>query len=462
MGDLLGGPLDIDSIVSVLMQKQMTQLVRMKKLEKQEEIKLSLYGQLGNFVGNISTALQSINDAFNTSAFSTSVSNSSLVSATVTSNINVYAGTHQLNVTSIAQAQITGSVSQFSTRNQALNLDDTLTFTIGSNSFSVDINAENTLEDIRDAINQSNNNNGVTASIIASTDANGNQQYGLVLASKNTGTANAVSIAESTPSTFNFSKVITAAQDAIFTFDSSSIVSSKNTISDVLDGLSFTLLGTGESSITVSQSSTAENTGITNAINGFVDAYNKTMDFIDLSIANSEGGNNVLAMVKMNLKDMLQTQISGITGMATLNDIGIGLAPATTGLSNKLDKNNMPLSYVNGDDIMLHADTLSNVLTNNSVALQKFFTTVSTGFSSIATTALTNITQSGGIIYVNKDWSLQAKNQLGNKIDNEEDRLEDIKKQLIGKYASLNSMIKSFENIGSMLESTFSHMSFKK
>ncbi len=109
MAGIIGSNMDVPSIVNELMKRQTVQLSRLSQEEKTQEIKLSLFGQLKSAVDALNQSLTGIKNAFLTTGFTASVSNSNLLSASVTSNSGVLAGKHELNVTSIATASTIGA-----------------------------------------------------------------------------------------------------------------------------------------------------------------------------------------------------------------------------------------------------------------------------------------------------------------------------------------------------------------
>lgn len=444
------GTLDVNAIVSALMERQQTQLNRLQAQAKDDNVKLSLYGQLQNLVNNLNTAVQGVNTAFNTIAYAASVGNSSVLSASIASNSNVYAGTHTIVVSNLASVQTDSSATTYATRDAALGLSGTLTFTIGSNNFTVNVTASDTLDTIRDGINQAADNVGITASVMTTTGGGGDV-YTLMLASNNTGTANAFTVSGTLASSFN--TVVNAAQDAHFTLDSNNVVRGTNNISDVMDGITFNLLGTGTSSLTISHDNTAQTTSVTNAIQGMVNSYNTIMDYIAQNVASG----NILQdssvnTIKNNLVNAFRSVFSNVGGLTGINDLGISLAASSSSTTST------GISYTNNDLLTLDTTKLNSLLMANPGEVKSFFTTATTGFSAVINTSVQGITDFGGTISTIEQWLNKDVSTVQQNIINEQNRLDDMRTFLVAKYSKLQTVLDSYDRLGTMLDGIFSKM----
>jgi flagellar hook-associated protein 2 len=151
-----------------------------------------------------------------------------------------------------------------------------------SSSVSITIAANSTLADVRDAINAANA--GVNASILQD-----GSNYKLMINGDSAGLGNALSLTVSGDSsgtdtdtsglsqlafdanTANLTQTV-APQDALMSLNGLSVTSTSNTVTNVLDGVSLTLLSTTSSSATVSVS--RDTAAITGLVDDFVSAYN--------------------------------------------------------------------------------------------------------------------------------------------------------------------------------------------
>src|SRR5690348_819040 len=116
------------------------------------------------------------------------------LTASLTNSSQVFNATHNLAVSKLATAETWSTAAPTTSRSTALGLTGDVTMTIGASNFTISLSATDTLDNIRDKINNASSNIGVTASILASNDISGNPQFNLLLASDNTGVDNKVTL----------------------------------------------------------------------------------------------------------------------------------------------------------------------------------------------------------------------------------------------------------------------------
>jgi flagellar hook-associated protein 2 len=243
-------------------------------------------------------------------------------------------------VTSLASAQ------KLVTQQDYVVNEGTLEFTDAGGSFSITLNATNntTIESVRDAINNAEDNIGVTATIL---NVNGNAR--LVFTTNETGADNALTITGTNTdgntdlANYNYSAgaadvngdivgfydQVTAAADAIFSVDGQSMTSATNSITDVIPDATITLKASnvGEP-ITLSVS---ENTSaINNQITTLVDGYNELITLINEQTSyNTETEasgtlfgdsliNNIERQIRNTLTNRIENSESSYTSLASI------------------------------------------------------------------------------------------------------------------------------------------------
>ena len=262
-------------------------------------------------------------------------SNPTAVSAVLTGG--AAAGGFQIGVQRLASAdQVTQRTSL-----AAANGDDTLHIQVGAGTVAnVSVSSGDTLATIASKIN-SNTSSQVYASVVNNK---------LVLSGQVTGAANTISV--TSDSTLASDLGVTqslVANDAQYTINGQAMTSATNTVSNGLAGVSLTLNGTTSSDATLVVSAPAPNTNtITTAIQGFVTAYNSTVDLVyglvnDPKVANPTTdadreagmlqGDPQLLSILSNLRSSVTTTMSGGTGgMNYLGNIGLSTgAPVGSG-----------------------------------------------------------------------------------------------------------------------------------
>ena len=194
--------------------------------------------------------------------------------------INQVASRHKLSSntqTVAASADVTG-----------LTGTGTFTITGGSGSSSVTVAAGDTLQDIRDKINNVKDTTGIQASVVKVSET----ESTLILTSVEEGEANRMSFSDDSGSvlqnlgvltdstTINAANVIDDGNNASITLDGITVTRGSNEFSDLIDGLSISLYdaepGT-EITIEIEQDLNQAKTAILN----FVEAYNAVQTFIN-------------------------------------------------------------------------------------------------------------------------------------------------------------------------------------
>jgi len=274
----IGSGLDIGGIVTALVNAESAgKIAKFDVNEGKINAQISGIGSLKSAMSEFNTKLKTLTESATFGSQKVAVSTKDYLSATV--DKTAVSGSYQVKVEQLAQSQKVGS---------AVVADKTSTIGEGSldivvgagDSFKIDVASTDTLTDIMDKINNSEDNKDVTATII-----NGELGPQLVLGSKNTGEDNTISVTATDTDgntglvdTFAMTEV-TPAKNAIVYIDGVKVVSQKNSISEAITGVSLTLTAADvdkATTITVSKDTTKTKT----AIEGFVEAYNTVMTTI--------------------------------------------------------------------------------------------------------------------------------------------------------------------------------------
>ena len=292
----VGSGIDIQSIITKLMSIEKQPLDNLNKQEQTVNAQISAYGSLKSKISDFQTAMQNLNTASSYKVYTATPADATIASATV--NSSAVAGSYQVDVTSLAARDklTSGAYTDSAT---AVG-QGTLNISVGSNSFAVTIDSSNdTVAGIKDAINSSTSNTGVTASVV--TDSSGAH---LVLSSNNTGVANALtvnvtdsdgnntdtsglsSLAYQSGGTQNLTAISTAKDAAITVDNNFTFTSSTNNFSNVSSGLSVTAKSLGSTTIDVSR----DNSSILKSVHNFADAL---MHCVRKSIPSARGNYKV-------------------------------------------------------------------------------------------------------------------------------------------------------------------------
>ena len=270
------------------------------------------YTALGTDLSNLTTSLQALTDFQGVLAsMEGSSSNTSVLQLTSASNTAI-AGSHTVVVSTLAQTN-----SYYS--NDFAKSSDLLTgsLTLTVNGAKKTINADSGGDTLTQfAANINNAEVGVTANVI--TDAGGQR---LSLTSNTSGAVGGFTIASAltdatTPATTIGFTQAQAGSDASFTVDGISEISSSNTVSNAIPGVTFQLLSAAPSS-PVQIEITNDNTSVETAFNTFVTDYNQAITDINTQEGNDSSGNAEPLFGNPNLA-MLQEQLqSALTFMTS-------------------------------------------------------------------------------------------------------------------------------------------------
>ena len=239
----------------------------------------------------------------------------------------------------------------------------TLTIDVGAERMILDIStANNTLAGIRDAINSSNSNPGVSATIV-----NADSGSYLILTSDGTGASNTLTVTQAggdgglaaleyDPANGLVSMTESIpAQDALIRIDGLDVMSSSNTFTGAVQGVTISVLnssGGSTESLLVENDLSAAKT----LVEDFVAAYNDMITTIDsLTAYNAESeqaapllGDSTIRGIRDQIRREMSTAVNDIdASFATLSEVGIELQ-----LDGKLSVNDTRLSQVLADDFV--------------------------------------------------------------------------------------------------------------
>ncbi len=373
----IGSNLDVNSIVTQLMAIERAPLDRIDRQEISFQAQLSAYGNVRSALSSFQSAIDALSTGsrFRTRSFSSSDTTVASGSASSTAQL----GSYTLNVTQIAQAQslvAAGQASSTAAIGTGASTEIRIEFgtiaggtfangvysgatftqdaTIPSGTVTIDT-TNNSLAGIRDAINDANL--GVRASIV---NDGGSSPNRLVLQSVATGESRSMKISVTgdsaissllsyDPETTQNLTQTAAAQNAEFTVNGLAVESASNSVTGAVEGVSFTLLKSGTSTVNVSRSTTE----VQKAVQDFVKAYNDLNSMLTtVSAADPAArtqaplnGDAAVRTIQTQLRSVLGSSLGSGFNLKTLSEVGISfqrdgsLALDSSKLSAALDNN---------------------------------------------------------------------------------------------------------------------------
>ena len=271
-----GSGIDVKALAESLVEAE--RAPRKERIDERitkSEAKISGYAAVNYALSTLKTAFQKLNDASDFSAVSVNNSQTSVFSATADSLAT--AGRYSVEVTQLASAQTTTSNTTYAAIDTELNSGTAFTLNLSINSATAtEIEVDTaTPTGIVDAINDADL--GVTAELIQTDD----DEYTIVLTgaqgSDQSFTLNSEDADGDAVTNVVFGTRLQTAADAIVEINGLEITRSTNTITDVIDGVTFELYDTNTNS--PATLSLLQNTSsIKGSIQNLVVAYN---DFND-------------------------------------------------------------------------------------------------------------------------------------------------------------------------------------
>jgi len=253
-------------------------------------------------------------------------------SATATANSEAQAGTYTFYVQQLATAQ----QSTFNIANGDIPNSGTFTITMGDSEMDIDLaqadgNADGSVSvsELCDAINDSEDNPGVTATLVNTGDSTT-----LMLTADETGQDHAFTVSTSgidPSSTFaadmSAQKDLSAAQDSVIYLGSSAedgveITSGSNTYTDLIPGVSITFAETSEADGPITFTVANDASASQEKVQTFVDAYNTLVDTLDSLTSFGSNGQAAGPFAGDAGISSLERQIQSITH-ATYNGVSM-------------------------------------------------------------------------------------------------------------------------------------------
>lgn len=260
---------------------------RLQQEQAQLLAKKQALNDLRQSVALLASALENLAQLGERRALAASSSNTSIV--TVSLNGASSPASYTLSeISSIARPASETTISGYSSLTEsAVSADGVLEFRVGAQRYTLDLTAlgQNNLAGLRDAINRLNA--GVTANILNTGDPD--RPYYLVVTASNTGEQPLQLLDDPNDPGTNLLTANNPGSNAVFKLNGLTVTRATNTISDVIPGVTLTLLRetTGTESVTISLNSSR--TQVANALSSLVNAYNSLRTQLSAQMGKNAG-----------------------------------------------------------------------------------------------------------------------------------------------------------------------------
>ncbi|MDO7085072.1 flagellar filament capping protein FliD [Pseudocolwellia sp. AS88] len=458
----IGSGLAVSDIVDALVGAERTPFEsRLNTQEAKYTTDISAVGALKSAVETVQASIESLSDADNYQQRTASGSDSYL---SLTSTKDAEVGSYSIKVDALASEHKLSSAAF--TETDALG-EGTLTFASGENSFDIVASDTDTLSDIRDAINDSADNESIIATIVTGVDG----QH-LVLASKETGLESAITItvddtsdSNNTDNTglsrlayqpdslepnfaTNMTEVI-AASDAQITLDGSIIAtSSTNTFTEVIDGIDVTVKKAHDEDDDNSNISISENnSNIASGLNSFIESYNELLELSNnLGSSSADGvgvmaGDSLLRGLMSKLRSQLSTSFSsGEDSSSSLSQLGV-----------RTDRYGV---------LSLDSEDLNTFIDENVDGIQEFFvgTDSEPGFAASMDTLMSFYTDSGGLIQSRIDSRTGQLERIDEDRLSFELKMDNLESRLLAQYNAMDLLVANLNSTSSYVQAQLDNM----
>ena len=282
-----------EALVTAAMQPYQLEIKRAEKLKDTIEVKSAVYDDLDTKLNNVAASVKELQNGDNSVFKKKLASSGDKDILTASASADAADATYSINVIRLAKAHRVRS-NQQTDSTSALGLSGTFSI----NGVQITADSGDSLEDIRDAINQAvqdsldsgalSEANAFSATLI---DNN------LVLEAKSTGVAYQLTASDDTGSvlqslgildgTGSFANELQSAQDSEAIINGITVTRSTNTeITDVISGVTLDFVGTGETTLTVEP----DKQGIKNSINLFLVRLNDLNKWLASKTGVTENG----------------------------------------------------------------------------------------------------------------------------------------------------------------------------
>ncbi|WP_114325249.1 flagellar filament capping protein FliD [Candidatus Colwellia aromaticivorans] len=457
----IGSGLQVSDIVNAIVGAETAPFIsRTNRKEAELTTDISAIGALKSALESVTDSIEDLANADDYQQRKASGADS-FVGITATKDAQV--GNYSVQVDAIAQSHklMSGAIDG----SEAIG-EGTLNIAVNNNSFDVAVSATDTLSDLRDAINDSAENDSVIATIV--TDNAGQH---LIMTSKETGIANAITttvtdvsdgnnidnlglsrLAYDTaalPSSITNLFEVTEALDAKITIDGTLVVTnSTNEFKDVIDGVDITAKKMHDVDDDISQISfSANNTNIKAGLNKFVTSYNEFQKLSKQLGQSGEDGSGPLAgdsLLRGVMGKLRQEFSAGF-------DIGNGNTLSLSELGVRSDRYGV---------LSLDSDDLDEFIDSNIDGVQQFFvgTDGTKGFAGSLKELTSFYTDSDGIIQNRID---SRSNQL-ERLDDDRlafgRRMDSLEARLFAQYNAMDLIVAGLNSTSTYLMAQLDNM----
>ena len=386
---------------------------------------------LSSQFSSLQTAVRAIDNAATTGAYTATVEDNTVATASVGSA--ALPGTYNVTVVNTGSRTNTLSADGLTTVTDAArgNIDSATnyTLTVDGQSFNIS-DPDASLNGLAQAINTSSAN--VQATVV-NVGGSGSPDYRLSIQSLAYGPV-AIGLSDSSHSLLNTLSTGSYVTHQVDGQPATPINSDSRTVT-IAPGLNLDLLSTGSTTVTVAQSAS----GILDALNSFVSAYNTIVDQLAQSRGQNAGplaGQSIVYSLQQSLQSLVN-YTSGSGKIASLADLGLAF----------------------DDNGHLTLDTTVFNQANPSDVLNFIGSITGGGFLEAANSVLNSVDDpTTGLLATETDSISAELSDVGNKITDNQNQINQLQQNLTAQIASADALISNLEQQASYITNLFTAM----
>jgi flagellar hook-associated protein 2 len=415
--------------------------------ESRATVQLSAVSSLKGALSTFQTAVNTLSTSASFSPRATTSSDEDAFTASSASDAST--GSYDIQVIALAKAQQLAS-GTFTDGAASKVGTGTMTITYGAKSFDITLDStNNTLANVRDAINKASANTGVQATLL-------NEQGGtrLVLTSAKTGAENTIKIAQTggdgglaklAYDGVNPSSVtqMQGAQDAHIKISNFDHFSATNTITEAIDGVTLNLKTTSTEPVTLAV--TEDSAALKQRVSGFVQSYNalySSMSKLRSYDANTKAagpllGDALLRGIESQIGLDLSNPVGGLTGdYKTLASLGITRQTDGT--------------------LALDSAKLDKALSADSTSVAKVFGSKDTGVAVKLSKDIATMLKEGGVIDSRNDSLTSDLKTVQADSDALDARMDTLTKRYTKQFTALDTLLTQLQSTSNYLSAQLS------
>ena len=449
--------IDWGDIIDKIITSGRTVEKQWKEEQKDIDGKASLYQELQQDLSSLENTLDPLKmeSTFLNKAANVSVKSGSEGFLSVSAAAEADIAKYDIEVISAAQNHMVAGTQVSGGSSKVLGFSGDFSLSVGDFDVTISVSSDDSLNDVVSSINKAITDKAAEDEVDVPLSAKIMDDT-LILTSSETGSDNAISVTDTdgvlnqlgvVDTNGDFSNELKAAQDAKLKVDGLEVVRSSNTIDDLIKGVTIDINGVGSATVDVSLDAGKA----VESIKSMVDAYNATMDWINIRVSEHKDedakdgtvqtrwgllhGDQLLWSTKQNMRDIVSKSRSSATegDYTLLSSIGISTDSHNYGESGKLKFDESKFM-----ESMLKDPSSVKDLMKSFASDMKDFTE---GMISKSSTTVGGISAKKGTL-INRIDSLETSSDvIDDKIDDLEDRLVLQKASLQKRYAAMETKL---------------------